>query len=112
VRIESVPTVRESDGLAMSSRNQYLSDQERQTAVEIINTLRGIEQQLKQGMHDFSELETSATNRLESVGFQVDYVAIRATDLTAADAQADQWVVLIAARLGNTRLIDNLLVTR
>ena len=102
------PTVREPDGLAMSSRNQYLSDDERRVAVEIIRNLRTMREQAAQGLPT-AGLEQEAVERLTAAGFEVDYVAIRRADLSIPSSGGEPGLLgLIAARLGRTRLIDNL----
>lgn len=109
VSIVGVPTVREPDGLAMSSRNQYLSPQERALAPALYNCLADISRQLMGGGHDFSRLEGEAMRQLEQTGFKPQYVEIRrATDLAKPEAGERELVVLGAAYLGRTRLIDNL----
>jgi pantoate--beta-alanine ligase len=111
VRIDVGATVREADGLAMSSRNQYLSVAERAQAVSIYRALNamaaGVREQLPH-----RDNERMAHRALTDAGFVVDYAAIRDTeDLSEPDdAQRDGLVALIAARLGTTRLIDNLLI--
>lgn len=111
VRIVSADTVREDDGLAMSSRNQYLSDEERAAAPVLFATLSGIGHSLEGGERDYDALENSAREKLESAGFVVDYVAIRrAEDLTVPNRDSDELVVLAAAQLGKARLIDNIVV--
>ena len=105
--------VRESDGLAMSSRNQYLSPQDRVVSAEIHRTLLDMRAQLRAGVSRVS-VETGAALRLEEAGFSVDYAAIRTPDLAEPDIEPARYAVpgprvaLIAARLGRTRLIDNL----
>jgi pantoate--beta-alanine ligase len=100
--------VRESDGLAMSSRNQYLSAQERPVAAEIRKTLLEMRDSLSAGQPR-AIVEASASGRLEQAGFIVDYAAIRRLDLSEPeDAEKVPRVALIAAKLGKTRLIDNL----
>jgi pantoate--beta-alanine ligase len=109
VKIMSGPTLRDDDGLAKSSRNQYLSPGERQRAPQIYATLTQMRDLFRQG-HNWQALETAAKARLERAGFTPDYVAIRrAEDLAepAAD-EREGLVALVAARLGATRLIDNL----
>jgi len=109
VKVMSAPTLRDDDGLALSSRNQYLSPQERVRAPQIYATLTQMRELFRQG-HAWQALEQAAKARLERAGFVPDYVAIRrADDLgePAAD-ERDGLVALVAARLGNTRLIDNL----
>ena len=100
--------VRESDGLAMSSRNQYLGADERPVASEIRRTLLAMRDGLVAGQpHDVVEAE--ASRRLTEAGFVVDYAAIRHPDLSPPEeGEAGAKVALIAAKLGKTRLIDNL----
>ena len=105
--------VRESDGLAMSSRNQYLSPQDRVVSAEIHRTLLDMRAQLRAGVSRVS-VETGAALRLEEAGFSVDYAAIRTPNLAEPDIEPARYAVpgprvaLIAAWLGRTRLIDNL----
>ena len=108
VEILPAPTLREDDGLAMSSRNQYLEGAERATAVEIHRTLREMQAMAKRGA-SLREVEDTARARLEGFGFSVDYVEVRRADLTRPkDANESGALALVAARLGRTRLIDNL----
>ena len=106
-------TVRDADGLALSSRNQYLSEPERNEAVVLYQTLQGMRQALLQGERDIERLQLQAIERLTSRGWSVDYVEVRnRSDLlppgkVEPDVPRD-WVVLAAARLGKTRLIDNI----
>ncbi len=95
--------VREADGLAMSSRNQYLSPAERVTAAEIHRTLHFMRERLEGGAPR-AEVEAEATLRLVRVGYAVDYAAIRTPDLSEPVDAAGPRVALIAARLGRTRL--------
>ena len=105
--------VRETDGLAMSSRNQYLSAEDRVIAADIHRALLGMCAQLHAGVSRAS-VEAGAALRLGEAGFSVDYAAIRTPDLVEPDIEPAHYVVpgprvaLIAARLGRTRLIDNL----
>jgi len=99
--------VREDDGLAMSSRNQYLSPDERRTAVEIHRTLQFMRERLQAGAPR-AEVEAEASLRLVRAGFSVDYAAVRQPSLDEPADAAGPRVALIAARLGRTRLIDNL----
>lgn len=113
VAIVGAPTVREADGLAMSSRNQYLTEEERRLAPQIHAALRAAALELSQGMTDFAHLEREGAARLAASGFRVDYFAVRRrVDLTAPTAEDRELVVLVAARLGKARLIDNLQVER
>lgn len=99
--------VREDDGLAMSSRNQYLSPDERRTAAEIHRTLQFMRERLQAGAPR-AEVEAEASLRLVRAGFSVDYAAVRLPSLDEPADAAGPRVALIAARLGRTRLIDNL----
>jgi pantoate--beta-alanine ligase len=111
LEIIGVPTVREADGLAMSSRNGYLQPGERQLATEIHATLQALALQLRGGARDYAALEAAAVARLAQAGFHTDYVSVRrAEDLGLPQAGDRQLVVLVAARLGSTRLIDNLMI--
>jgi pantoate--beta-alanine ligase len=109
VEIAAGPTVREPDGLALSSRNQYLSPTERQQAPALYRSLAAARRRLAAGDRSFAAIEQEAKTALAAAGFEPDYVAIRrATDLAPPQAGDEALVVLGAARLGSTRLIDNL----
>ncbi len=110
IEVRGAPTVREADGLARSSRNQYLSAEQRARSIGIFASLQHVASRLRSGRRDFTELEREAAEMLVERGFQPDYVAIRASDLAPPTVDADGYVVLIAALLGSTRLIDNLSV--
>ena len=100
--------VRESDGLAMSSRNQYLGADERPVASEIRRTLLAMRDGIVAGQSR-DAVEAEASRRLTEVGFVVDYAAVRRPDLGEPEqGEAGAKVALIAAKLGKTRLIDNL----
>ncbi|SEI39803.1 pantoate--beta-alanine ligase [Frateuria terrea] len=107
--VVGAPTLRAADGLALSSRNQYLSEAERTLAPQIHQTLLKMRELLEKG-HARKVIEQVATSTLERGGFQPDYAVIRrAEDLAEpADDEREGLVALIAARLGGTRLIDNL----
>jgi pantoate--beta-alanine ligase len=102
-------TVRADDGLALSSRNGYLSAAERAEAPRLYRLLNGIRAALRAGDRDFARLENDAVGQLTAAGWRTDYVAVRQqSDLAAPlDARAPL-VVLVASRLGTTRLIDNI----
>ena len=105
-------TIRDDDGLAMSSRNSYLTDDERATAPELYATLSSVGQELQSGRRNFEDLESTASQRLTDAGFEVDYFAIRrALNLEIPDRDCDDLVLLAAARIGSARLIDNIVVT-
>jgi pantoate--beta-alanine ligase len=108
IELLAATTLREADGLAMSSRNQYLSPEERQRAPEIHRGLLAMrDAAVARRPHD--EIEAEASRRLQAAGFEVDYSVIRAADLTEpTHLDGGPLVALIAARLGRTRLIDNL----
>jgi pantoate--beta-alanine ligase len=109
IRILAAETVRERDGLAMSSRNGYLSDAERAEAVRLNRTLRRVKEAVENGAADLAALEREAEAELTQSGWRVDYVAIRTREsLELPSARAKEFVVLGAAWLGKTRLIDNL----
>ena len=109
VTIVAAPTVREPDGLAMSSRNQYLTDEERRKAPVIHQLLLAAVERLRSGYRDFPAIERGGLEALERAGFRPDYFSVRrADDLSIPDADTRHLVVLTAARLGRARLIDNL----
>lgn len=109
VEVIGVPTLRESDGLAMSSRNVYLSASDRAQAPLLYAALRSIAERACAGERDYVRLEREAHMSLTQAGFRPDYIAIRrASDLSVPQAGDVRLVVLAAAWLGTTRLIDNL----
>lgn len=102
-------TSREGDGLALSSRNAYLSAQERARAPRLYATLQALAQRLQAGERDYAGLEREATQALTREGWRVDYVALRSQhSLLPPTATDTELVLLAAAHLGRTRLIDNL----
>jgi pantoate--beta-alanine ligase len=102
-------TVRAADGLALSSRNGYLTPAERAEAPRLFAELARIREALRAGRDDYASLESAARNALDARGWQTDYIAIRRqADLLPPDAIGVPLVVLAASRLGHTRLIDNL----
>ncbi len=111
IGIEAVPTVREADGLAMSSRNQYLSAEERGYAPLLYQALCEVAEGVRSQRRTYAELEAQAIRKLERGGFKPDYVSVRdATTLRPAEEGRGRRVVLAAARLGRARLIDNISV--
>jgi pantoate--beta-alanine ligase len=110
VKVMAAPILRADDGLALSSRNQYLSVEERARAPLIHDTLQKMRELLDKG-HPWQALEQAAAARLVRAGFVPDYVAIRRTeDLAEPEpGQREGLIALVAARMGSTRLIDNLL---
>ena len=113
VEIVGVPTVREPDGLAMSSRNAYLAPDERTRAPLLYRTLREVVRRLEAGENDYAALEADAVETLKAAGFRPDYVAVRrAGDLAPPEPGTRELRVLGAAWLGRARLIDNLPAVR
>lgn len=112
LKVHGVPTVREDDGLAMSSRNGYLSDSERKTAPLLYATLNELSEQIISGRRDFRKLISEHSLTLYNSGFKTDYIEIRAADTLLQPSHEDtELVILAAAFLGKTRLIDNLPVS-
>lgn len=108
VDIIGVATVREADGLAMSSRNGYLSTEQRQTAPVLYQTLCKAQEEIMAGVN-YRLVEQKALVSLQQAGFEPDYFQIcRSVDLNLAQADDKDLVILAAVKLGTTRLIDNL----
>ncbi len=111
VRVHVVPTAREPNGLALSSRNQYLDPAERARAPALARVLNECAALLREGGRDFPELEARGLAGLSAAGFRPDYFAIRnAPDLRVPGPADRHLVVLAAAHLGRARLIDNVLI--
>ena len=109
IQIIPVDTGRAADGLALSSRNQYLSEAERAEAPRLYRELSQMAQAIAGGNVNYAELESQATANLQGGGWQVDYVEVRhAGNLQVAHAGDKHVVIVAAARLGSTRLIDNI----
>ena len=109
VEVVGAPTVRAPDGLALSSRNRYLSAEERAHAPAIYQSLSQAARAIYGGSTDHAQLEREGSMMLERAGMSVDYFSIRnAADLSEPSAASTDLVVLTAARLGRARLIDNL----
>ena len=108
IEIVAGETKRADDGLALSSRNAYLDAAQRAEAVALSRELGGIAAELRRGRRDWSVLEDAAMRSLAARGWQPDYVAIRRRADLAAPLPGDALVVVAAAGLGATRLIDNL----
>lgn len=110
--VHGVPTRRTKEGLAMSSRNHYLSESERQLAPNLYKTLRAVSVEIKKGRWDFQKLIAEHKTKLNSMGFKVDYIEIRSADtLLHPSHEETELVILAAAFLGKTRLIDNIQVS-
>ena len=108
IEIVGGETFRADDGLALSSRNGYLSKDERAEAVQLSRALRAMAEAVREGERDLAAIEARAMQSLAQRGWQPDYLVLRRrTDLQAPSA-GEPLVALAAARLGSTRLIDNL----
>jgi pantoate--beta-alanine ligase len=113
VEIVGAPTLRAGDGLALSSRNQYLTAAERQLAPVIYRTLEAAAGRVRAGDGDFASIERFGVQALEGAGLRPDYFSVRsAADLGVPGPGTRALVVLAAARLGRARLIDNVQVAR
>jgi len=109
VTIEALPTVRETDGLAMSSRNGYLTPGQRAKAPKLFQALQSAKDVVLTGNSDYIEIEQQQMQWLQQIGFQPEYFSIsRSTDLQSAKKSDTELVILVAAKTGKTRLIDNL----
>ncbi|MTJ01866.1 pantoate--beta-alanine ligase [Idiomarina piscisalsi] len=110
VDVVGVPTQREASGLALSSRNGYLTAEEKTQATALYKSLQDAKVGLERE-EDFEQVESQAVQQLGKAGFKVDYFSIRnADDLQPPSEKDEKWVILAAAFLGKTRLIDNLQV--
>ncbi len=113
VTIIGLPTVREKNGLAMSSRNNYLTDAQKQQAATLQEQLQWLRQQVQNGEQNYMSLESRVKTQLDAAGFKPDYVSVRRQqDLALPNENDHDLVVLAAAFLGSTRLIDNIAFTR
>ncbi|WP_152226135.1 pantoate--beta-alanine ligase [Pseudomonas sp. SCB32] len=109
IQIFGEPTVRAEDGLALSSRNGYLTDDQRAIAPVLQRTLKQLAERIRQGERDFPALLAEGHQQIEQAGLRIDYLEIReSAGLRPATADDHQLVILVAAFLGTTRLIDNL----
>ena len=112
VEIIGVPTTREADGLAMSSRNRYLLPEQRAVAPKIFEALELARVAVESGSTDFLGLEKAGVNALTQAGFRPDYFSIRdAHNLQLPNGVSKDLVILTAARIGRARLIDNVRAT-
>ncbi|MBD9501174.1 pantoate--beta-alanine ligase [Pseudomonas sp. BGr12] len=109
IQIFGEPTVRAEDGLALSSRNGYLTEEQRALAPVLQRTLKQLAERIRQGERDFPALLSEGSQQIEAAGLRIDYLEAReSAGLRPATAQDHQLVILVAAFLGTTRLIDNL----
>ncbi|KAA0927350.1 pantoate--beta-alanine ligase [Psychrobacter sp. ANT_H56B] len=115
IDIIGAPIIRATDGLALSSRNQYLSESERQTAPILQQELQYLAKQISDNKQPLEVLLTAAHERITNAGFMIDYLEVKTTELTAVDDESinnhQVLVILVAAWLGRARLLDNRLVT-
>lgn len=112
IDLVGVEIQREAHGLALSSRNRYLSDEQQQKAALIYQSLLDIEKRIRKGNQDFSGLEALAKQRLHDSGFEVDYFSIcNANTLQAASILDREFVILAAVQVGPSRLLDNVRFT-
>jgi pantoate--beta-alanine ligase len=108
-----IDTVREPSGLAMSSRNGYLTDDEKKVAPKLYYSLCVARDAILAGNQTYTDIEQQALQFLQQAGFQPDYFSVcRSSDLKKADAEDKDLVLLAAAKLGKTRLIDNIYFSR
>jgi pantoate--beta-alanine ligase len=108
VRIEVCPTIRDHDGLALSSRNAYLSPEERERALAINRALRAAESAVESGTRDAAAVVAAAREELEQAGVEPDYLQLRsANDLSPVERVNGSTLLAVAARVGRARLIDN-----
>ena len=113
VEITGVDTVREPSGLAMSSRNGYLTDDEKKVAPKLYRSLCVARDAILAGNQTYTDIEQQALQFLQQAGFQTDYFSVcRSSDLKKAAAEDVDWVLMAAAKLGKTRLIDNIYFSR
>ena len=109
IEIIGEPTVRAEDGLALSSRNGYLSEEQRAVAPVLYRALSQIATAIQGGNHDFARLRAEHIQQIEAAGLRMDYLEVRqGVHLRPATAEDRDVVILVAAYLGATRLIDNL----
>ena len=114
IEIIGAPIVRAPDGLALSSRNQYLSESERKIAPILHQELQYLAKQISDNQRPLDVLLVAARERMTSAGFIIDYLEVKTTELTAVDESINNHqdlVILVAAWLGRARLLDNQLVT-
>jgi pantoate--beta-alanine ligase len=108
VRVEVVPTVREPDGLAMSSRNAYLTEDERERALGLSRALEAADREVAAGRRDAQSVIAAASRELDARGIEPEYLELRsADDLSPADRVNGRTLLAVAARVGRARLIDN-----
>lgn len=111
LKIHGVPTRREEDGLAMSSRNNYLTEEQRQVAPNLYRVMTELSDKILSGRYDFKCMILESKEQLKNCGFKPDYIEIRSADTLLHPSHEEKHLVILAAAfLGKTRLIDNLQV--
>ncbi len=112
--IIGVPTVREADGLAMSSRNRYLTPEQRAAAATLPQALRAATETIAAGQQPIGQAMSVAQGELQQAGFRIDYIAVvDAETLAPIETLTERPArILVAARIGSTRLIDNMAITK
>ncbi len=110
IDIVGMPTCREQDGLAMSSRNSRFNAQERQKAPVLYRTLLSLRDKIRAGEHDYARLESQAMTQIASQGLTPEYISVRSAQDLGAPQTSAELVIVAAARLGQIRLIDNVRV--
>jgi len=110
IEIIGLPTCREADGLAMSSRNSQLTPTERQNAPALYRSLRTLREKIRTGARNFAQLESQARDEVVRAGMSIDYLSVRSTRNLELPRPGDELVIVAAARVGQVRLIDNLRV--
>ena len=108
IEIIGMPTRREQDGLAMSSRNSRMSTEERQKAPALYRTLRSLRDKILAGEHDFAQLESQAMEQIAAEGMSPEYIRVRSAKYLGTPQITADLVIVAAAHLGQTRLIDNI----
>lgn len=109
VEVIGVPTVREASGLAMSSRNGYLNDEEKKQASVLFKSLNFAKNQIEAGRRDYDHIKHAMRDNINAAGLRTDYIEIRNADtLMEANDQNQHFVVLVSGYLGGARLIDNI----
>jgi pantoate--beta-alanine ligase len=110
ITIDVLPTVRELDGLALSSRNSYLNPDQRRSALALSRALRTVEQTWRSGEADSAALQRRGMEVLRSPGVEPEYLALVDEDLRPVARATARTVAVLAARVGATRLIDNVVL--
>ncbi|NNJ90341.1 MAG: pantoate--beta-alanine ligase, partial [Gammaproteobacteria bacterium] len=111
IDIVGVAIMREADGLAMSSRNGYLEAEQRKLAPQLNSIMQGLAERIRAGETEYEAMEKATADQIDQAGFKTDYLVIRrVADLEEPQASDDIKVILAAAYLGSTRLIDNVVI--